>query len=118
MRIVTIALLAASFAAVAAPKPQTRIPIKEGMTYEVARGIIINHGWSPISANDGKDCGMGASPGVCKTFPEIDNCMGTGVGVCKMFFKDPWDRMLVVQTTGGMDVSGKLATIYSWSIKR
>lgn len=67
------------------------------MEYFNARKIILSYGWEPL----GGPCqGAGIDEEVCRAFPEVGNCSGTGVGFCDMHFARK-DRCLDVVTTGG-----------------
>ena len=74
-----------------------REPAKlEGMDYSKARRTIVGYGWTPTPG----ECVQGTSEQACKSFPEIGNCSGTGLGFCDMNFTRR-DRCLSVVTTGG-----------------
>ena len=70
-------------------------PRLEEMNYLDARKAILARGWQPL---DGP-C-EGIPDRVCADFPEIGNCMGTGLGFCDMTFRRG-DRCLTVVTTDG-----------------
>lgn len=69
----------------------------EGMDYFSARKIILRHGWEPVQ---GTCEGGGSSEDVCREFPEIGNCQGTGIAFCDMRFRRD-GRCLDLVTTGG-----------------
>jgi hypothetical protein len=69
----------------------------EGMDYRKARTRIVALGWQPLSGDCG---GGGTSDTLCRQYPEIGNCSGSGVGYCDMTFIKA-DRCLLVLTTGG-----------------
>ena len=78
-------------------KAATR-PIKlEGMSYTHARPIILKFGWKPLRGNCG---GGGATDTICKEYPEVGNCSGTGMAFCDMTFVRR-ARCLTVITAGG-----------------
>lgn len=67
------------------------------MAYSKARRIILGYGWKPVYGNCS---GGGTTASICKKFPEIDNCSGTGVGFCDMLFVRK-QRCLSLVTVGG-----------------
>lgn len=68
----------------------------EGRDYNEARAMILAMGWMPI----GGPCQGFMPDDVCRRFPEIGNCSGTGLGFCDMHFKRR-DRCLMIVSIGG-----------------
>jgi hypothetical protein len=83
--------------ATAAGAKKTKPAKLEGMAYPKARRVILGYGWKPVSGNCG---GGGTTESICKKFPEIGNCSGTGVGFCDMLFVRK-RRCLSIVTVGG-----------------
>lgn len=69
-------------------------PRLEEMHYLEARKVIIGLGWQPLEG----PCDT-ISQATCSDFPEIGNCLGTGLGFCDMHFRRG-KRCLTVVTTG------------------
>lgn len=70
----------------------------EGMDYNEARKIIVGeYGWTP---QQGACEGAGAIAESCRSFPEVETCSGTGLGLCTMFFSR-LKRCLLIATIGG-----------------
>jgi hypothetical protein len=67
----------------------------EGMEYLKARRIILGYGWRPFRGA----CSGVVGPQSCARFPEIDNCSGTGEGLCSMAFARG-GRCLILVTAG------------------
>ena len=69
----------------------------EGMDYIEARKVILSYGWKPLAGG----CGGGVVDDyLCRKYPEIGNCSGTGLGFCDMTFIRP-KRCLTIVTVGG-----------------
>jgi len=80
------------------------IKIKQGMSYEKARQILIDAGWQTVVMNrtpNGTPLCYGADWGQdCDGLYEIESCAGTGMGYCNMWFYDGGDVYLWVRTVG------------------
>jgi hypothetical protein len=72
----------------------------EGMAYPKARRVVLSYGWKPLL---GECSGGGTSDDICKRYPEIGNCSGTGLGFCDLHFinKTNKKRCLTLITVGG-----------------
>jgi hypothetical protein len=72
----------------------------EGMSYPKARRVVLSYGWKPLL---GECIGGGTSDDICKRYPEIGNCSGTGLGFCDLYFinKNNKKRCLTLITVGG-----------------
>ena len=68
----------------------------ELLAYVEARRTILDSGWQPLSG----PCEGFVGDEVCRKYPEIGNCSGTGLGFCDMHFERN-GHCLVVITTGG-----------------
>lgn len=68
-----------------------------GMTYPEARQTLLSRGWKLASVPKGQCIGR---PDVCATYPETDDCAGTGLGQCKFLFTDGKGSVLAVVTIG------------------
>ncbi|RUV45348.1 KTSC domain-containing protein [Mesorhizobium sp. M1A.T.Ca.IN.004.03.1.1] len=71
--------------------------LQSGMTYPEARQTLLNRGWRPANVAEGRCVGR---PEVCATYPETDDCAGTGLGQCKFLFTDGKGSVLAVVTVG------------------
>lgn len=84
-----------------------RIEISSGMKYVDARKILINSGWQATN----RHILLNLTP-VCWDydwngfrrcdFPEVDDCSGTGMGFCLMYFYNTFQKSwLRIRTKGG-----------------
>ncbi len=95
------------------------INIKKGMPYLKARKILIKKGWQTVAmhttAHGTPICSMGSSeeyvPKIACKYEEIEDCSGTGMGFCSMYFFDGENKYLQVITAGGEPPA---AQIHSW----
>jgi hypothetical protein len=94
--LLTFSLPNLTFSSPAVAASKTEPPPLEGMTYPKARRVILGYGWKPKSGN----CNAGTTAGLCKKYPEVGNCSGTGAGYCDMTFTRK-RRCLRIITAGG-----------------
>ena len=95
------------------------VRIKQGMNYTDARRILINDGWQTMVMHRMSfhnypvcyDHEYNRNTEECKYF-EIEDCSGTGMGYCSMFFYDGSNTYLHVVTQGGGPPD---AEIENWS---
>ncbi len=92
-----VAMPAIAVLALLSAIPATAAAKLEGLAYPDARKAIVRLGWTPV---DGGCSGGGTRPRLCATYPEINNCSGTGAGFCNMLF-ERGQRCLFVVTVGG-----------------
>jgi hypothetical protein len=72
---------------------------KVGMTYKEVRARLMELGFAAASlSKDKKRCG--ARTKICKSYPEVEACAGTGTASCRFVFKYPRGRKVVVITQG------------------
>jgi len=87
--------------------------IEKGMNYEKARKILLNSGWKPLIMHPNSKCWktyQDENVYSCK-FKEIDDCSGTGLGYCQMWFYDNNHNFLSITTVEGEPPS---SIINSW----
>lgn len=75
----------------------------EGMDYFSARKIVLRYGWEPIA---GACEGAGTAEDICRRFPEISYCQGTGTAFCDMQFGQRGQCLRIVTSGGAPDPSG------------
>ena len=84
------------------------VNIRQGMTYDQAREILVADGWQPFQKRwQDKDRECPNYLDRCK-WPETQNCAETGTGPCIAFFGDIYGNTLKVHsnaTRGGNSVS-------------
>jgi hypothetical protein len=72
---------------------------KVGMDYKEVRARLTELGFAPDSpSKDMKRCGSRKT--ICKKYPEVEACAGTGAAPCRFAFKYPRGRKIVVITRG------------------
>jgi hypothetical protein len=72
---------------------------KIGMTYKEVRARLAELGFAPDSpSKDMKRCG--SRKAICRKYPEVEACAGTGAAPCRFAFKYPRGRKIVVITQG------------------
>jgi hypothetical protein len=93
------------------------INIRQEMKYEKARKKLLNDGWQTVkmhtTPNGSPKCWKSweSSTSYSCKFEEIDDCSGTGMGFCLMWFSDANNNFLRIRTSGG---EPPLATIDLW----
>ncbi len=98
-------------------KNVTTIPIntKQGMQYKTARKTLLGNGWQMVTMktlpNGTPVCYDYAYSNGCDGFYEVEDCSGTGMGFCLMFFYDGDKTYLKIVTSGGAPAD---AHIVSW----
>lgn len=96
--------MVATFAAEAQGwRPAQRV---ENVPYALARERLISEGAKPIR-NVGAfgDIGRcGARRQICRLYPEVESCAGTGAAPCKFVWRDPRGELFFVTTVGELDV--------------
>lgn len=97
----------------------TPIPRIQGLSYDTARGALLNAGWQPIlrhwSDADSPDIVSGNGPYFWdKGYREIHHASGTGLGYCSFIHRDVYGNRLVVVTAGDAIESALSPTVWSW----
>lgn len=94
--------------------------LTQSMPYEKARQILINQGWQaqiPIS--------LGGYPNLEnptikylfseKGYQEVEDCSGTGLGLCRFKFRNATGETLIVVTANNQP--GQKVTVFSWFLE-
>jgi hypothetical protein len=72
---------------------------KIGMAYKEVRARLTELGYAPASpSKDTRRCGTRKK--ICKNYPEVEACSGTGFAPCRFIFRYPRGRKIVVITKG------------------
>jgi len=98
--LVIFAFAIASTAAAAIANTFAPINIRQGMTYDQAREILVADGWQPIQKiwrDKDRECPDFLDR--CK-WPETQQCSATGIGHCLAFFGDIYGNKLNVYSNG------------------
>ncbi len=70
----------------------------QGMPYGEARQKMLELGWQVPLINNSQDCQSMVE--ICKNYPEVEACSGTGLGFCLFVFTDSNGKRFKI-TTGG-----------------
>lgn len=92
---------------------QSGIPLKQGMSYEQARQLLLKSGWQTKTTRwQEKYCEefLGKR---CK-YPEVQTCSGTGTGPCIFNWLNANGKTLTVYTNSDRDGN---TTIANWIFK-
>ena len=90
--------------------------LKQKMSYDDARNILIESGWQAILLSPNRDwrqVGTGTTRFRDLGSDEVVSCSGTGLGFCRFEFASADNRKLVVVTAGG----AQHPLLYRWSIE-
>lgn len=90
--------------------------LKQKMSYDDARNILIESGWQAILLSPNRDwrqVGTGTTRFRDLGYDEVVSCSGTGLGFCRFEFASADNRKLVVVTAGG----AQHPLLYRWSIE-
>lgn len=98
-------------------QPSTSLGLKQMMPYDEARKILIDQGWqAQIPASRGLFSDLN-NPSVKylfseKGYQEVISCLGTGLGTCRLHFKNEEGKTLVVITANNQP--GQEVVVYKW----
>jgi hypothetical protein len=90
--------------------------LKQGMSYDQARKILVDSGWQAILLSPNRDwrqVGTGTTRFRDLGYDEVVSCSGTGLGFCLFEFASADNRKLVVITAGG----AQQPFLYRWNIE-
>ena len=105
MRLVTIIFLGWLFATGAAPAEPKAPNIKTETPYPIARQQLLSQGFDPVPIVDrgqhNPTCDYADPDPMCRTYPELLNCSGTGLGYCEFLFRRRADGKFWIIVTKG-----------------
>ena len=90
--------------------------LKQKMSYDNARNILLNSGWQANLRSQNRDwqqMGTGMIRFRDLGYDEVVSCSGTGLGFCRFEFVTSDNRKLVVVTSGGT----QHPLLYRWSLE-
>ena len=104
------------FSSAIATSAQEVPKLKQKMSYDKARNILLNSGWQANLRSQNRDwqqMGTGMIRFRDLGYDEVVSCSGTGLGFCRFEFVTSDNRKLVVVTSGGT----QRPLLYRWSIE-
>ena len=112
--VVISTILSLQFSALAQSLPRLR----RNMNYAQARTLLIRRGWQPVVNSEqvnNRVPGSTIDYLIKKGYTEIDDCSGTGLGLCLFHFRNSRGQNLFVSTANNQ--SGEESTIYGWRVE-
>jgi len=100
---------------IAVPQEGFAIPaLRQKMSYAKARELLLAKGWQANFINPMYRGYVSpfAQRMIDKGYGEVEDCSGTGLGLCRFSFSGPNDEYLVVITAG----NDREPTLFSWSL--
>lgn len=99
------------------PCPAQSLPsLRKDMPYEQARKLLIRQGWQP-SKNErtAEERGSLVEAQIKKGFVEVEDCAGTGLGLCLFVFRGTAGRTLTITTANNEPPNRSV--VYGWRIE-
>jgi hypothetical protein len=83
--------------ALALPLPS----LHQGMSYGKARKEMLELGWQvPVINYECQSEDWSGDPAICRKYPEVEDCAGTGFGFCNFIFIDKNGNKFKITTAG------------------
>ena len=107
-------LFSIQFSALAQSLPRLR----RNMNYAQARTMLIRRGWQPVVNSEqinNRVPGSTIDYLIKKGYTEIDDCSGTGLGLCLFHFRNARGQNLFISTAN--NEPRQQSTVYNWRVE-
>ena len=111
MLLASIAPAAGQTAQRATPGRYALNTIKRGTPYAVARGDMLLAGNKPDYHTEADHDQCSFNKPMCRVYPEMDDCSGTGLGYCRFGWTAKEGGRYVIVTTGELESSMPVSTV-------
>lgn len=74
--------------------------VKAGDDYAAARKRLIAAGWRAMDLRASRTDGACVASDVCETYPEAEDCAGSGLAACSLMFSKPDGTAVRIVTVG------------------